>query len=84
MLLPIFFNLISFFCKPGTLISYDNNIRYFLKCEPKVESCYFNIDLPNGLYSYVSEDKKDTTIFEVLGPNKSVLILKTNGGFLLN
>lgn len=57
-----FIVLITFLTKAGTLTNQATNQHYILKCSDS-DMCYFSIDLPIGFYTYISEDKKDTTLF---------------------
>ena len=74
---------ISFFCQAGTLTNYQTNVRYKLECpDPKYQSCFFDIELPIGDYLYVSNDKKDTTIFIIEDSKFNSHIYKTTGNFI--
>ena len=69
-----------FFCQQGVITNKDNEIRYTLQCPSVVDStCFFDVELPENSYKFISRDGKDTTDFTTY--NNRLLILHTTGGF---
>lgn len=54
----------EFFAKPGTLKS--NKAQYLLQCEDmSYEYCYYKLNLPDGVYVYISQNFTDTATIVV-------------------
>jgi len=74
--------LISFYCPSGKLTNTETNKAYKLVCKD-YDFCYFTLSVPEGPYTYVSDDKKDTCIFFVQNKCQDIKLLKKTGDFTL-
>jgi len=73
----ILFILINFslYIKPGFILDKENKIQYQLQCSEKREKCFFDLELKEGNYVYISSDKTDSVTFVI--KNGSVNYLGT-------
>jgi len=53
----------------------ENKIQYQLQCSEKREKCFFDLELKEGNYVYISSDKTDSVTFVI--KNGSVNYLGT-------
>lgn len=76
--------LVTLFCQPGTLTSYEYQTRFHLKCpENSPDGCYFDLDLPPGSYKYVSDSVRDTLIFLVTKQDGTFVVKSTGDALVI-